>query len=402
VVLTATDSTQYAWQGDAVTGEATPSVFTRHLTEGLKSGAADLNADGIVTLDELYDYVYDQVVSDTSKQTPGKWVFGQQGDIVIARSRPVAVSGTAGTDLSKRVREDRVEQRVGYWLEPLGKWTIRYPLLAASAAAALLTTVVLFRTPELQVPSESPNAPSASTSPIPDAAAAAPPADDPAAVEAPRERAGPREGLPVQPLPAGKAALPAARPGNAARGGPAAVKPLPAEDRPAAAPVVPVVVPVAPQPAPEGAGGRTPAPAADRPPPPVVGDPPPPAAKPVAAGAAAPVVVAPSASALVLRTIDEYKNAATARDYDRMKRVWPAAPDALQRGYRNLVSQSVDLNCPEPAVSGDTAIVSCIERVSSVGVGGIANPPTTNNATFSLRRNGDAWQISQIARQPAR
>jgi len=86
VVLTATDSTQYAWQGDEVIGESENSVFTYHLIEGLRTGAADRDADGRITLDELYDYVYEQVVTQTPKQTPGKSSYKQQGEIVIARN----------------------------------------------------------------------------------------------------------------------------------------------------------------------------------------------------------------------------------------------------------------------------------------------------------------------------
>ncbi|MCB0180428.1 MAG: caspase family protein, partial [Anaerolineae bacterium] len=56
VVLTATDSTQYAWEGDQVTGEGLNSIFTRHLIHGLHSGKADTDQDGRVTLDEWYDY----------------------------------------------------------------------------------------------------------------------------------------------------------------------------------------------------------------------------------------------------------------------------------------------------------------------------------------------------------
>ncbi len=90
VVLTATDSTQYAWQGDEVIGESENSVFTYHLIEGLRTGAADRDADGRITLDELYDYVYEQVVTQTPKQTPGKSSYRQQGEIVIARNpRPI-------------------------------------------------------------------------------------------------------------------------------------------------------------------------------------------------------------------------------------------------------------------------------------------------------------------------
>ena len=52
MVLTATDSTQYAWEGDQITGEGLNSIFTRHLIHGLRSGEADLDQDGLVTLDE--------------------------------------------------------------------------------------------------------------------------------------------------------------------------------------------------------------------------------------------------------------------------------------------------------------------------------------------------------------
>ena len=90
VVLTATDSTQYAWEGDEVIGEAENSVFTHYLIEGLRTGAADMDADGRISLDELYDYVYEQVVNKTPKQTPGKSSYKQQGEIVIARNpRPI-------------------------------------------------------------------------------------------------------------------------------------------------------------------------------------------------------------------------------------------------------------------------------------------------------------------------
>jgi formylglycine-generating enzyme required for sulfatase activity len=82
VVLTATDATQFAWEGDQVIGETQKSVFTHFLIEGLK-GAADRNGDGCVDVDELYEYAYEQVVRRTPKQTPGKWSYKQQGDIVL-------------------------------------------------------------------------------------------------------------------------------------------------------------------------------------------------------------------------------------------------------------------------------------------------------------------------------
>jgi hypothetical protein len=86
VILTATDATQFAWEGDTVIGTADSSLFTHYVIQGLKTGEADLDADGEITIDELYDYVYDRVVSVTPKQTPGKWAYRQQGEIVIARN----------------------------------------------------------------------------------------------------------------------------------------------------------------------------------------------------------------------------------------------------------------------------------------------------------------------------
>jgi len=87
-VLTATDSTQYAWDGDKVVGgsDFSSSVFTRHLIEGLRTGAADDDDDGQISLDELYDYVYRKVLSETPRQTPGKWSYKQQGSLVLARN----------------------------------------------------------------------------------------------------------------------------------------------------------------------------------------------------------------------------------------------------------------------------------------------------------------------------
>ena len=86
IILTASDATQYAWEGDDFFGEAQSSVFTRHLVEGLRTGAADTDADGQITLDELYDYVYENVVAETPRQTPAKWSYRQQGTIVIAHN----------------------------------------------------------------------------------------------------------------------------------------------------------------------------------------------------------------------------------------------------------------------------------------------------------------------------
>lgn len=102
VVITATDSTQYNWYKDKVRGKATPSQFTRHLVHGLRSGAADINQDGDITINELFAYIYDRISRnsvDEQIQVPRKWTpyeANEGDDLMVAHAKPVnntAVSG---------------------------------------------------------------------------------------------------------------------------------------------------------------------------------------------------------------------------------------------------------------------------------------------------------------------
>jgi len=49
-----------------------PSVFTSVLVKGLRTGHADRDGDSQVSIDELYDYVFDKVREITPHQTPEK------------------------------------------------------------------------------------------------------------------------------------------------------------------------------------------------------------------------------------------------------------------------------------------------------------------------------------------
>jgi caspase domain-containing protein len=79
-LLTASDAIETAQEKE---GERY-GVFTKHVIEGLSSGAADREGRGFVTMDDLYDYVVRAVRAD-SPQRPNREVGGH-GDIVIARS----------------------------------------------------------------------------------------------------------------------------------------------------------------------------------------------------------------------------------------------------------------------------------------------------------------------------
>ncbi|MFI9118818.1 caspase domain-containing protein [Streptomyces bikiniensis] len=95
-VLTATNRTEYAWEGDNLSElEPEPSHFTGAIIKGLASGEADLDRDGRISVSELYDYVYGQVRSKNKMQSPQMWA-SLEYQVVVARS-PFAESSSAET-----------------------------------------------------------------------------------------------------------------------------------------------------------------------------------------------------------------------------------------------------------------------------------------------------------------
>jgi hypothetical protein len=86
-VITASTSMEYAFEGDRLSGgcDPRPSVFTSALVEGLTSGDADRDEDGEVSLDELYEYVFDRVRDQNPNQTPSR-SFDLRGELYLAHS----------------------------------------------------------------------------------------------------------------------------------------------------------------------------------------------------------------------------------------------------------------------------------------------------------------------------
>lgn len=82
-VLTASDAYQYSFEGDAVEGQAVYSVFTQALTQGLRTGEADLDGDGLIKLDELYSYIHRCVTAQNPRQSPRKWESDVEGGLII-------------------------------------------------------------------------------------------------------------------------------------------------------------------------------------------------------------------------------------------------------------------------------------------------------------------------------
>ena len=87
MVLTASTATQYSFEGDPVDpGAAQGSVFTAALVAGLRTGAADADGDGFISVDDAYAYAFEQVKARRTAQTPQRWLYGAEGSIILARS----------------------------------------------------------------------------------------------------------------------------------------------------------------------------------------------------------------------------------------------------------------------------------------------------------------------------
>jgi dipeptidyl aminopeptidase/acylaminoacyl peptidase len=101
VLLTASDSLEYAFEGDRVDGEGRPSIFTSAVVHGLESGAADRDGDGWVSVAELFRHVEERVQDETSYMHPRMWALDMQGELRIALSP----RGPRSSDLPADIRQ---------------------------------------------------------------------------------------------------------------------------------------------------------------------------------------------------------------------------------------------------------------------------------------------------------
>ena len=71
-MISASNAMEYAYEGDDLSGEGQPSYFTQAVIDALETGKADRDGDRWISVDELYDYVFDRVKEKTPNQTPNK------------------------------------------------------------------------------------------------------------------------------------------------------------------------------------------------------------------------------------------------------------------------------------------------------------------------------------------
>ncbi len=92
VVLTASNAYEYAFEGDSDSLDSPhASLFTDVVIEGLASGAADLDGDGWVDVNELYSYASREVVRRRPGQTPQFFAQASGAALRVARAGGVPV-----------------------------------------------------------------------------------------------------------------------------------------------------------------------------------------------------------------------------------------------------------------------------------------------------------------------
>ncbi|MGW0467711.1 caspase, EACC1-associated type [Streptomyces sp. NPDC003027] len=132
VVITAGTRSQRAWEGhhpDA--GTPAPSLFTGMLIEGISSGAADLNGDGFVTLQELYRYACERLHQEGAAQNP-RMGGEMQYDIALAKVRKKRKqrSPDRADSQSRRSAGPRARHKPKPWQTRAASRPARQPILS--------------------------------------------------------------------------------------------------------------------------------------------------------------------------------------------------------------------------------------------------------------------------------
>ena len=132
-VITASSAMEYAFEGERLADDhrPAPSLFTAALVQGLATGEADRDEDGWVSLNELYDYVFDRVREANPNQTPSRDIE-MQGELYLARSgRRRLQPAPMPPDLRAAMEDGNAYMRLGAVAE------LRARLLSENLPAAL-------------------------------------------------------------------------------------------------------------------------------------------------------------------------------------------------------------------------------------------------------------------------
>jgi hypothetical protein len=117
-LLTSSSTIQYSFEE-----QDRNSIFTQYLLEGIETGQADENGDGVISVDELFEYVAPRVEARRPEQTPMKRVSARASEVYIAKNPnpPTPIISTLSPEGPLLPLRKVVAQRmpVSHWLKRL-------------------------------------------------------------------------------------------------------------------------------------------------------------------------------------------------------------------------------------------------------------------------------------------
>jgi hypothetical protein len=135
VIIAGSEAMQYAFDGQRIEGHTENSVFTKQLINGLQTGEADTDRDGLINVNELYQYAYKNV---RGKQTPNISTSKQVGQLFIGYNpKPTFRPAALPKELQRAVKSKNWLERKGAVSELIRLLDEHDPSAASAAESAL-------------------------------------------------------------------------------------------------------------------------------------------------------------------------------------------------------------------------------------------------------------------------
>ena len=110
VVMAASSPLQLSFES----GEAeVASVFTKALCEGIETGQADFDGDGLIGLGELFEFAARAVADSHPAQTPQISYFGVTADLILARAPRIPTATELDPDIISALESIHPQLRIG-------------------------------------------------------------------------------------------------------------------------------------------------------------------------------------------------------------------------------------------------------------------------------------------------
>jgi len=137
-VLTASRATEpsFETEGTAAGGALVRSVFSQALIEGLSTGQADSDRDGLISVMEAFEYASERILDSGEQQNP-QIMYRAEGRMILVCS-PLGTQSDPAVLLNDSRPEVRIEAvgRVAAWLDNPDPGRARAALLALEKTAA--------------------------------------------------------------------------------------------------------------------------------------------------------------------------------------------------------------------------------------------------------------------------